>query len=231
MKFGIRDLMLLVTLIAILLWLFSGNNKDVGRHILCALFVLACSVSSGLVFRHWNEIRLRCAIGGLVGACLYCLLSWILMDQFIDIPAIRRIKLSIADMTEMRYHIFTIEAMCLVPLAIAMGATVGPFLIFVLRNRKLNENDRTNRNISGVLLGLIVLAWLLGVIDEWNSNYLDSHWLGICGVLALIFVLFTFSWIGEYIKTVSKAALSVKGDTTTNSPDEVGELQSPETLD
>jgi hypothetical protein len=232
MKFGIRDMLLLVTFIAVLLWLFSGNNKIVGRHLLWASLVLASSIGIGLLLTSWSDIRMRCAIGGLLGALVYVLVSWILIDQLIDIPIFDRIalqesRLTIGDASEIRIHTFGIEAICLVPLGIAAGATVGTFLIFALRQTGLGETDRTNRNISAVLLGLVCLAWLLAVIDGWLSNYLDSPWIGICGLLALVFALFTFSWLGDYIKAKSKSAYSQRPGSTTAMPDEAGESRSP----
>lgn len=231
MKFGIRDMLLFVTFIAVVLWLFSGNNKIVGRHLLWASSVLAGSIGIGLLFPSWKEIRLRCAIGGLLGAIGYVLLSWIFINQFIDLPIFDRIALQEGGLTtgderEIRLHIFGVEAICLVPLAIATGATVGTFLIFVLRKAEFSETEQTNRNISAVLLGLVSLAWLLAVIDGWLSNYLDSRWIGLFGLLALVFALFTFSWLGEYIKAKSMAAFSNQHDSTTALPVEAGESQS-----
>lgn len=236
MKFGIRDLLLFVTFVAVLLWLFSGHNKIVGRHLMWASMVLAGSITAGLLFRQWSEIRMRCAIGGLIGAILYAILSWILIDKFFDIPifdriALQRGSLNIWDEKKILFRMFQIEAICLVPLAIAAGATVGSFLIFLLRRFKLGETETTNRNISTVLLGLVSLAWLLAVIDGWNSNYLNSRWIGLCGLLALVFALFTFSWLGDYIKAKSLAAFSNQPDPTTTLPEEAGESRSLERPD
>jgi len=67
---------------------------------------------------------------------------------------------------------------------------------------ELDETNQTNRNISTVLLGLVLLIWLLAVIDGWNRNYLESHWMPILGGVLLLFMLFTFSWIGDVFKSL-----------------------------
>ncbi len=228
MKFSIRDLLLLVTLVAVSLWAFSGSNKFLGRHLVFASLAIAMTVFAGCLIRDRYEIRLRCAIGGFIGALIYWFIAYVQIDKLFDVPLGSRLN-PIVDPQELflaRSHILWSEMMWLAPLALALGATVGPLVVIELRRHEPCENNQINRNISRVLLGLMALSYFMAVVDVWRGNYLKSHWISILSLVALVFVLFTFPWVGSHFKSLQSTA-----ESTTNQPDATAESPSPEQQD
>lgn len=203
MKFSLLQLMLVVTLTAVLLWLFSGshNQTTIGRHVLYALMVLLAATGFGYWPRDWHQVRLRCGIAGLIGAVLYCIFVWLFRETLIALPPLQQNAL----FPSLSYDaVFWRDCYWQIPLSFALGSTVAPLIILLRSRMELSEIAQTNCNISTVLLGLVLLSWLLAAIDGWNRSYLRSHWMPILVALLFLFVLFTFSWIGDVFKSVDR---------------------------
>ncbi len=208
MKFGIRDLLLLVTWIAVLFWAFSSHSKPLGRQLLCASLAICAAVLAGDLGKHQFATRLRCAIGGVIGGAIYSCFAYFMMRRLFDVPVFYRLGPffdadSIIAALSRKYWS---ELTWFMPLSAALGASVGPLFLIHSRRHKLSENHQTNRIISLVILGLIMLSYFLAAVDNRSPNSMDSNWMTVFLLLMLVFVLFTFSWTGEHFESLSDKA-------------------------
>ena len=201
MKFGLRNLILLVTLIAVLLGLFQNGNKMLGRHLLIATMVIGGAVVMGSIMRSWKKVRLWCAIGGLSGAINYGFIAFCLKDYFYRLPYYMVLFRNMPNgfgnaLTQLWWR----EAVAITIASIFIGASIGPFLILVFKKHDLSEEEKTNRNITGVLLGLMALCYFLAVADQWYEDFLQSNWIRLFFAILVVFVLFTLPWVGKHFR-------------------------------
>ena len=221
MKFGLRDMLLAFSTVAILIVMLSGNHhqQSMGRHLLYVVSVILPSFFFGHWFsrpkeaagtlRDWRYLRLCCAIGGLVGAVFSTTAVWLLREQLIKTPPFTP-QFDFSTNHAYWYTVLRREVLCLLPLSLALGATVGPLLILCWRKVDFDDQDQRNRNTSLVLLGVVVLSWLLAAIDGWQRSYLGSHWLKITALLIPVLILFTYWWIEKLFRSLNRSSGSSK---------------------
>lgn len=241
MKFGLRDMMLVFTLFAVFSVMLSGNHhqQSMGRHLLYLVSVIPLAVfvgywlsrpkEAGATQRDWRYLRLRCAMGALVGAVLYTAAVWMLRGQLITTPPFTH-QYDFTSIFSYQDRLVWREAICLLPLSLALGATVAPLLILLGLKVELDEKDQRNRNTSLVLLGLVILSWLLAMIDGWQRSYMGSRWLKIMAILIPVMVLFTFSWIENVFRSLNRWA-ATEQVISQEMTDEVSEPRSQEKPD
>lgn len=207
MKFGLRNLILLVTFIAVLLGLVQNGNQMLGRHLLIAALVFGSSFALGSAFAPWKKIRLWCGAGGLLGAMAYGLIAFCLKVYIYRTPSHLLLQIITVPLeVDSSYMQLWYRESGVVLLASGfVGAAIGPLLILVMQKHELSENDNANRNISCVLLGLAALCYFLAVADRWQGNYLLSNWMQIFFAILLVFVVFTIPWVGKHFQSLNEA--------------------------
>jgi hypothetical protein len=193
MKFGIRDLLLLLTWIATTFWAFSFN-KTLGRHFLLLTLSLSTATIFGLVLKG-DRVRTRCAIGSFVGTSIYGIVAYFLNDWMFEVnPYISKQTLF--------PDALPADFICLAAFSVPFFSTLAPFLIVHIEKHELTEEKKIDRTMSGWLLIALGICYLMLVLDGWRMRYLESHWMTVFLLLSGLFVMTTLPWTGKHFESI-----------------------------
>ena len=186
MKFRIRDLFLITTLVALL---FGTYQLDlvVFRQLLFLVLVVTGSYLGTKLPRVGGHAHGTCAIIALIFGGIYTLILVTFREQvFVGSSFSTRQVPTFAE--------WLFVGSCSTIIATALGGSLGPFLLSFSTKEPLPPAFRKDQKISASLMMAAILLIFFSMLDRISMGSFGRDWSGLIMSLVFIFMIFTGYW-------------------------------------